>query len=257
MMWRVRELLEGGGELLRAEAEIAAERLRKSMLDALLFGAGLAFGLIAALTLLAALAIVLAEEVGWAGSLGIIGGGLFLIALIAALPAMSRLRNGEPRRRPSPRVRAAESREQMADAANPNMTRTEALGEPEPAGSVRIPADIDELKAVATEFVTKHPAAVASGAFLALSLIGPFRAVRLISRGLAVAGLAATVVEAVKAEKEETTNRPPDASRPRPTPGRAASGVSEDSYAAPYRAPAPPPEPKPVAAHQRRFTIDD
>lgn len=218
MLWRLKELLDGGGELIRAEAELAMNRLKRGMLTAVLLLAALAVAMLGLGVLLAGLTTALAAQTGWVTALCIVGGVLLVLALLGAWPAFQALRNPFSRDELSrhPLIRAAESRNQMADAINPSVSKEEAKSLP-PADHrpEAFAPDLEGMKNAAVDFVAKHPAAVASGAFLALSIIGPFRAIRLISRGLAVASLATTVIEAMRDTKE--SDHP---SSPRPTPHR-------------------------------------
>jgi len=215
MLWRLKELFDGGGELIRAEAELAMNRLKRGLLAAVLLFAALAVAVLGLGVLLAGLTTALAAETGWIIALCIVGGVLLVLALLAAWPALHTLRNpfSHDELSTHPLIRAAESRHQMADAVNPSVSKEEAKGLPQSDGrSEPIPTDFEGMKNTAVDFVTRHPAAVASGVFLALSVVGPFRAIRLLSRGLAVAGLVTTVVESMRED-----NRP-ERQHSRPTP---------------------------------------
>lgn len=218
MLWRIKELFDGGGELIRAEAELAANRLKRGLLAAILLVAALAVAILGLGVLLAGLTTALAAQTGWIAALCIVGGILFLIAAVAAWPALNTLQRPFSRGEHDthPVIRAAESRNQMADAINPSVSKQEAKGLPPPQRRTEsINTDLDQLKDAAVEFVSKNPAAVASGAFLALSIIGPFRTIRLLSRGLAVAGLVTTVVDSLN-EQKRPDRRPPRPTRPGP-----------------------------------------
>lgn len=239
MLWRLKELLDGGGELIRAEAELAMNRLKRGLLAAVLLFAALAVAVLGLGVLLAGLTTALAAQTGWIIALCLVGSVLFVLALLAAWPALNTLRNPFLRDELSthPVIRAAESRHQMADAVNPHVSKEEAQGLPPPRkGSEGFPQDFDGMKNAAVDFVSKHPAAVAGGAFLFLSLVGPFRTLRMVSRGLAVASLASSVIEAVNGDdKRARPNGPP------PPPGAAGR-------AAGYR---PHGDPEPLAATPR------
>lgn len=208
MLWRIRDLVEGGGELLKAEIDLAARRVRRAFLTSLFLALGGVVAILGLLTLLAGAAIAMARAMGWIDSLSVLGGGLLLIGLIVALVSMSRLASHKPiEYEKSPRLRAEESREQMSDAVNPHVSKEETHGLPEPKDSLDF-SDINELKSAASDFMAKNPMAVASGAFLVLSVIGPFRALRFVTRGLAVAGLVTTVLDAMASDRAEKDTRP-------------------------------------------------
>ncbi len=205
MWWRLKELIDGGGELIRAEAELALNRLKQGFLAAVLLFAALGVAVLGLAVLLAGLTTALASQTGWIAALCIVGGTLLLLALLGAWPALQTLRKPFSQSETSkhPMIRAAESRSKMADAVNPDVSKQEAQGLPQPdKSSDPFPPDIDGMKNAAMDFASKHPAAVASGVFLALSVIGPFRTIRMISRGLAVAGLATTVIDAMREEHD-------------------------------------------------------
>ncbi len=256
MLWRIKELLDAGGELIRAEAELAMNRLKRGLLTAVLLLAALAVAMLGLGALLAGLTTALAAETGWVTALCIVGGVLLVLALLAAWPALQALRNPFSRDELSrhPLIRAAESRNQMADAVNPNVSKVEARGLPQPERRPEAsPPDAEGMKNAAVDFIARHPAAVASGAFLALSIIGPFRAVRIISRGLAVAGLATTVVEAMRDNKESDPGSTPPPPLHRPGPSRQETNNSHTHAAPMQHRPINEPKPHPAAG---RFIPD-
>jgi hypothetical protein len=229
MWWRLKELFDGGGELIRAEAELAMNRLKRGLLAAVLLLAALAVAVLGLGVLLAGVTTALAAQMGWITALCLVGAVLLLLSLLAAWPALQTLRNpfSHDELSTHPVIRAAESRNQMADAVNPHVSKEQVQGLPEPERTgENFPPDFEGMKNAAMDFVSKHPAAVAGGAFLALSLIGPFRTVRMISRGLAVAGLATTVIEAMRDDKASGGNATPGRSRhPDPSASTYPSGA--------------------------------
>lgn len=252
MLWRLKELFDGGGELIRAEAELAMNRLKRGLLAAVLLLAALAVAVLGLGVLLAGLTTALAAETGWIAALCIVGAVLFVLALLAAWPVLQMMRNPylHDRLSTNPVIRAAESRHQMSDAINPSVSKEEATGLPPPERRTEsMPTDLEGMKNAAVDFVTRHPAAVASGAFLALSLIGPFRAVRMISRGLAVAGLATTVIESMREDKQPARRQ----SRPTPPlrPDRPEPPTPYEPPPAPASSYRPVTEPKSQSASGR------
>lgn len=249
MLWRFRDLFGGGQDLLRAEAQLAVRKVRRSLVAAglLAFAAGVA--LIGLLILLAGVGIVLARELGWVASLGVIGGGLLFVGLGAVFIIAERLRDlGEPASGPGPKEKARQSKEQMSDAVDPSVSKEEAHPEASgPGAGARSPDDgdgrsLEDLAAAAIDFAARNPMAVAGGAFAVASLIGPGRAVRMVSRGLTVASIAASVL----GKMVEDDDAPPAS----PTPAGSGSGAARTARAAagangsgPERAPRTDPTP--------------
>ncbi len=216
--------MEGGGDLIRAETQLAAMRLRRGLLEAVLLGSAVLVGLVALLILLGAVSVLLANEIGWPGSLAIIGGVLLLGALAFGLPIVMKIKKQTGHApRVDPRIRVEESKEQMADAVNPHVTREQVRPEEahaQGASHSGMPKDLNEFKQTASEFVSKNPMMAAGGALLVLSLIGPTRALRMAGRGLALASLVSGLMEANKARKEEERHGPM-ATPPGPSPEHA------------------------------------
>lgn len=242
MLWRFRDLFDGGQDLLRAEAQLAVRKMRRSLAAVLLLAAASGVALIGLLTLLAGVGVALAREWGWIWSLSAIGGVLLLVGLIASAVVAARLRAiGEPETGPGPKERARQSKEQMSDAVDPTVSKEEA--HPEAAGRNRRAGGdaardcenpLEDLKSAAIEFATKNPMAVAGAAFAAVSLVGPGRAVRMVSRGLTVASIAASVLGKLgEDDGAEETRRPssgaaPGAGGPTP-PGPRPGGSGHNS----------------------------
>lgn len=239
MLWRFRDLFDGGQDLLRAEAQLAVRKMRRSLAAVLLLAAASGVALIGLLTLLAGVGVALAREWGWIWSLSTIGGVLLLVGLIASFVLSAKMRAvGEPEIGPGPKERSRQSKEQMTDAVDPTVSKEEARGGSasrphRPSGESENP--LEDLKSAAVDFATRNPMAVAGAAFAAVSLIGPGRTIRLVSRGLTVASIAASVLGKLgEDDGPEETRRPtpcPDADArpgpgegPRPRPDSAAPG---------------------------------
>lgn len=219
-IWRAKELLEGSGELLRAEIELASKRLRRVLVDSILLVAGLVVAATGAGILLAAGGMALATEMGWTLSLTIIGGGLLGLSLISWAIVTVRRSADHPQTlkeetvvegEVSPEAQAEEAKERMRNAATPGDDRAN-----KPAG----PPDVEQMASSAVEFVAKNPALVGSAAFLALSLVGPGRMLRLVSRGVAAAGLASSLIEALG---KDSNGARPDGGVAEPTSARTRS----------------------------------
>lgn len=207
MFFRVQELFQGGGELLKAEAEMAARRMRRAAITSAMIAVAVLIALVGLGVLIAGGTAALARDTGWPGALAITGGAVFAIGLIvflfarpASLPSEEL---GETDMNPS--EKAAEAKEQIRAALDPETT--------DPQIDPTQPPDFAQLRDAAIDYVMKNPAAVASGALLALSVIGPGRAFRLVTRGAALAGLASTIMQQMKdqprGEKPAKPSRPP------------------------------------------------
>lgn len=200
LIWRAKELLEGTSELLRAEIELATRRAQSVLVSSILLASCIAIGAIGVGVMLAGAAITLAGEVGWTLSLVIIGGSMLGASLIVWLAVLLRAHSArQAQHEPdsatqtqedmSPMEQVEDAKERMRNAATPGDDRPQ-----EPQS----PRDFESLATSAVEFAAKNPAVVGSAAFLALSLIGPGRALRLVSRGVAAAGLAASLFDKVR-----------------------------------------------------------
>jgi hypothetical protein len=207
MLWRISQLFSGGGDLLRAEAEIAAKRMRRAAIAGAVAAIGLLAALVGLLIAVAGGSVALAGVIGWAGSLLVVGTLVLVIGLAMAMVARKKNKGEEPSAkgfRMPPEVQATQAKHQMHEAVdpkekNPNESHDSEGGE---SGGSDSP-DFGAIKDKAIDFAAKNPAAVASGAFLALSIIGPFRAFKMISRGAALASMAAAAVDHFKQAKGE------------------------------------------------------
>ncbi len=192
LLWRAKELLEGGGELLRAEAELAGMRLQRMLVSMVVSVALGIIGIIGLLAILAGLSIVLARSTGWGVSLLIVGGGVVLLTGIGALLMRLSGSASEPkigkRQNSQPQAEAAEATQKMKEAleANPSRTSENPL------------SGIDKLKDEAIEFAIKNPVAIGSAALLAFSVIGPRRMTKTIRRSVATAALLGTLMDSLK-----------------------------------------------------------
>lgn len=211
MLWRISQLFSGGGDLLKAEAEIAAKRMRRVAITGVVVAIGLLAALIGLLIALAGAAVALAAEIGWAGSLAVVGAFVLILGIAIALAARKKKIDEEPPAKGfhmPPEVEATHAKSQMRDAVDPhehNPNEPHAARQQAHAGSL---PDFNAIKDKVVDFAAKNPAAVASGAFLALSIIGPFRTFKMITRGAALAGMAATAVEHLKDAKNNADHKP-------------------------------------------------
>lgn len=227
-LWRAKELLEGGGELLKAEAELAGMRLQRMLVGLVLYGIVVIIGLTGLLALLSGLCIMLAQSQGWAISLLVVGGVVLVVTSVSAV-VVSRLiaprapseasgslgTGDEP-----PQAEAAQAKERMADAMDDK-----------PDGAKDNPlSGLDQLKDEAVDFAVRNPMVVGSAALLAISAIGPLRSVRLISRGIATAGLVGSLIDAIHPDPDQDEQPKSQDFQPRPTRQDQPSSSSSNGH---------------------------
>ncbi len=196
LLWRAKEILEGGGELLKAEAELASVRLRRALVGSFIVLCFMLLGFIGLLIVLGGGAILLAAQIGWGRSLLTIGLGLVFAAGLTwivhwrsrsideSVPSLDR--HGQIDQ--PPKVDAQEAKERMSDAMHE---------EPETSANKNPLGGMDGLKDDAIEYAMRNPTLVGGAALLAISLIGPGRSLRMLSRGVAAAGLVRTAIDAI------------------------------------------------------------
>jgi len=223
-IWRAKELLESGGELLRAEIELASRRLRRLLVNSILIAGGMLVCLVGVGVLVAGGTIALAGEVGWVWALTIVGAGLASVGLLTWVIAgrsgdeAESVSPGAAEEEPmEPKEQLADAKERLHNAVTPGDERCERA-----EGS----GDLEDLASRAVEFAARNPVVVGSAAFLALSLIGPGRMLRLASRGVAVAGLAASLIDKLGQEdrRVDEPERPGQVSRSDREEERAENG---------------------------------
>jgi hypothetical protein len=225
MFWRVKQFFDGGGRLLKAEARLAAEQAKHAVVGGSVVALACVVALIGGVVLLAGAALALSTQIGWPWTLCAVGAVLLIGGLLAFAAMRSSLQRQFKTKGPTmdPVDEAAHAKRQMHEAVDPDASP------PQEEDEADGPMDMDSVKAAAVKFVKKNPAAIASGAFVALSLIGPFRAIRWVAKGAALAGLAATVIEQLKKERDKGSNDSDADHSQQPVP---ASGTS----AAPHHA---------------------
>lgn len=208
IIWRAQHFFNGGGRLLKAEARLAAEQVKHAVVGGSVVALAFIVVMIGGGVLLAGAALALSTLIGWPWTLCVIGGVLLIGGLLAfaAVKASLKKQFNTKGSTMNPVDEAAYAKQQMHEAVDPETTP------PQQAGHQSQPMSVESVKTAAADFVSKNPSVVASGAFLALSLIGPFRAIRLLARGAALAGMAATIAEQVKkqrAKSDEPSNVQP------------------------------------------------
>jgi len=228
LFWRAKELFEGGGELLKAEAELAGARLRRALVGSFVVMLIVLLAFTGLLTLLAGAAIALAPMLGWGLALLSVGVSVMLLAGIVWAIHASVNRHASVQvavgsigeQQLAPEAEVAQAKERMAEAVDPD-TNAESNASEDGADS------ISGLKDDAIEFAMRNPEIVGSVALLALSVIGPGRSLRLFSRGVATAGIVHSAIEALS-EHTRNSEDTPETSTPRARQTAAATnGVAK------------------------------
>ncbi len=266
IFWRMKELLEGSGELLRAEAELASMRFRRMLVGSVLVLLGGTIALAGLASVAAGIAVEIAGRLGWSAALVIVGGGVTLLCLIGWLiAATAGGRSPESIEEQifpetnSAKAEARQAKARMADAATPGPTTV-----PPPGGESVIHEQVEEIKNHAVRFASHNPLLVGSGALLVLSVIGPSRTLRMISRAAAAAGVVGTIIEMLGDDRPAPSKprtapvNPPQhppvrsahdqATAPPPPPGSPSTKPPRRSSSAPAAPPQVKPAPRAAAA---------
>ena len=186
--------------LLGTEARLVTRDLEQAGLNAVWHLVAGLCALLGLAALLASLAIVLAALTNVPAALAIIG----VIAFGAAGLVIFLLH--------TPDRDARATRGRLDERAT---IHTRELADDEPAPSpTESPAFRDDEVAAAADvlrFVSDHPHAVASGAFAAIAILGPRRALRVLSRATEAAGTVASITRIARdMAVEQAANPPPD-----------------------------------------------
>ncbi|MFG0244642.1 MAG: phage holin family protein [Phycisphaerales bacterium JB052] len=230
LFWKAKEILEGGGELLKAEAELAGVRLRRALVGSFIAILLTLLAFTGLLALLIGTVILLAPAVGLGASLLLIGSVVILISgsgwaiyTLFNRRATPQLATGSiAEESPPPEAEAAQAKERMAKAVH-----EQKPDEPDASSS-----PISDLKDEAIDMAMRNPEIVGSVALLALSVVGPGRSLRLLSRGIATAGLVQSTISALSAQNDTNTREnqtaPQDRMPPRSDghPKHASNGVA-------------------------------
>lgn len=192
--------------LLGTEARLVTRDLEQAGLNAVWHLVAGLCALLGLAALLASLAIVLAALTNVPAALAIIGA----IALGAAGLVIFLLHKPDN----DPRV----SRGQLDERATIH-TRELTEEDPVPAPS-ESPAFRDAEIAAASEvlrFISDHPHAIASGAFAAIAILGPRRALRVLSHATEAAGTVASITRIARdMAVEQAAAPPPESAAPDP-----------------------------------------
>jgi hypothetical protein len=222
-------LIDGGADLLGAEVRLTLARLERIgvaftvVLGAALLGAA---GLVA---IGAGVVIALADVLGWAWSLGAVGGAAALLGGIAAWIARSsaqRALRSVDRDEPAPGggdTKAQDSAESMEEARrdvrNARRHVHRALhGRGRPRRRFITGEDFRELGQDALRLALEHPEALVAATFAVASVVGPGRLFRVASRAVGGVSLAASIIriaqrEAARSEQRERQRSPNGSSR--------------------------------------------
>lgn len=205
MLSNLRTIVSAGGDLIRSEGTILAERLRRIALWSGLVALAALVLLVAAIALSVAATAALASEIGWIPALAI-AGSCALILSVVGLAYVRREMTRQLRRSEmplEPRAASMLAKQEIVDALPGGEPDAESASNSRTDGTPG-GAD-DDLAAKVTKFITDHPAEIAGGAVAVLGLIGPVRSFRLLSKGVVLAGIAQSIV------KQMGTAETPDA----------------------------------------------
>lgn len=202
IFWRAKELLEGGSDLFRAEAELMSKRVRRLLIGSLFIVITALCALTGIALLTTGIAITLSDRLGWGATLVSIGGFYMLVCLILYAASVVRSDQSAATESESANTESATAKELAEDAKD----RLENAASPDPdqAGNNDdgLFDGIDALKDSAIEVGMKNPVALGSAALLVVSLLGPGKTIKIISRGVAAAGLASTLLDTLGPDQD-------------------------------------------------------
>jgi len=203
MLRRLAHIFEHGGDFVARQTAIAAADLRTAAVRSAVLACGILLAGAGGLAVIAGLTMLLAQTWGLPAALLGVGAAVLLLAgggLAASLAARAR----EATRRTRQRLEGAErARAALAVEAEPKPA-VPARRPPIPAfaptgtrantsrNEQDDPDMLDSIKKAAAD----NPALAASAAFAVLSLLGPGRTIKLISRGATALSLAASIKDA-------------------------------------------------------------
>lgn len=172
-----------GSRLFRAEAEAVLIKARRSVVwgGAVVIGGSVA--LLAGLGLIVAAAAALAQTLGWIAALAIVSGVILLVGLVTFLLARAKLHQElrSDELPPDVQYERRSARTAIRENISPN------------GGDSSSAADKPSFEDRALEYATRNPAVVASAALCAVAALGPWRAFKVVARGVMLAGLATKV----------------------------------------------------------------
>lgn len=191
-------------------------------------------------------AVVLAGEVGWVAALAIASGAVLLLGLLIALFARWRAaRSTRTRAMPrETRLRAQHARHLIKgdETVNQHQHRQPHHHEAAPPHAAMHESHNDQHEASIQDkvavFAMKNPAAAAGGALAVLALFGPTRTIKLLGRGMMLAGIASSIVKHQKQRDVHGGHVAPPDLAPTTSPPRASTNVHAEPTVAPRREPA-------------------
>ncbi len=179
-------MIDAASALLQARAALIICDLREAGRIAAAKAVGIVVAVVGSMLLTAAAAIVLAERVGWAASLAILGGVLVIAGVVVLVVFKSNARSLEAKRAAAERE-VERTTELLKSSGNPQPGPAPAAGEPS--------------KSAASGFVESllHDGELlASGLFAVGAILGPMRSIRVISALASGAGIVASAAKAWK-----------------------------------------------------------
>jgi len=225
MFGRLTQILKGSGELVRVESELALSKAKASLARLAVVSVCGFVGLLSVIGLLIAATAGLAAELGWITALALISGSSLILAVSIAFITSYLMHKSAKESRERTRLRREEAAAKSEISGDKGMSESSDQGPRagEPASTDGTSAEQESWEQKAATYVVENPGKVASGAFAVLAVLGPFRALRLLSRGMMVAGLVSSASkELEKAQgSENQTEFEPDA----PDPGAPAPEV--------------------------------
>lgn len=211
IFWRAKELLEGGSELFRAEAELMSKRVRRLLVGSVFIAVVGLISLTALALITAGAVISLSYSIGIGPSLMSVGGFYLLLCLCVFAVSAIRLHsekatassltneNTSPSQ-DSPREKAEDAKDRLENAASTDPDEA-------PNGQDGLLDGLDSLKDTAIEVGMKNPVALGSAALLVVSLLGPGKTFKMISRGAAAAGLASTLLDTIGSGQDTKSDK--------------------------------------------------
>ena len=227
MFGRIQQLLEGGGELFRAEAELASKRVKAALVSSVILLVSMLVLALGVAVVLAGLTMQVADAWGWPLALGAVGSALAVVGIglwmfanaksagVGSEPAMEAVIDTATEEPSTPRQDAEEAKDKMKDAVTPDTDK--------PKEGESLTDELENLKHAAVDLATRNPMVVGSAALLAVSLFGPGRTIKLISRAVAAAGLAASALDVISGEKPESEEEKDATTPERPRSDRKRS----------------------------------
>ena len=202
MFSRLASIGLGSGRLLRAEGEGLLRRAQLSIVwagAAFIGGVVLTVGVVA---MLVAGTAWIAGQLGWVPAVAIVGAAVLIAGLVLLAVSRAALRKAVRRQSVPMQARMDSEIARMQIKGDDPMSdfKSDHTG-----GHNAGPNQQDDWQDKAAEFVTKNPGIVVGGAICVIAAIGPFRSLKMLSRGLMIAGLASSLKDKL-GEQNGTAN---------------------------------------------------